>query len=210
MKLETFTFGPFGTNTYVVSDEQGNVLLIDPACFYPYEQQQLLNYITSLPFREGAGVGLHLSILATHGHLDHLWGAPWACEQWNTPVLMHPLDIPMATAMQQQYNLFGIPATAQPFPMEDIKSQIRNHKSPMSNFQLLETPGHTPGSICLYNEKESLLFSGDTLFNGGYGRTDLPGGSTAQLIASLEKLNRLPSGTLVYPGHGDTTVITHR
>jgi len=114
----------------------------------------------------------------------------------------------MATAMQQQYNLFGIPATAQPFPMEPLDEKSF-HLSPF-NFQLIHTPGHTPGSICLYNEKESLLFSGDTLFNGGYGRTDLPGGSTAQLIASLEKLNRLPSGTLVYPGHGDTTVITHR
>jgi glyoxylase-like metal-dependent hydrolase (beta-lactamase superfamily II) len=202
MKLETFTFGPFGTNTYVVSDEQGNVLLIDPACFYPYEQQQLLNCIEKLT----ANSQKPIAILATHGHLDHLWGAPWACEQWNTPVLMHPLDIPMATAMQQQYNLFGIPATAQPFPMEPLA----NSQQLIANSQLIHTPGHTPGSICLYNEKESLLFSGDTLFNGGYGRTDLPGGSTAQLIASLEKLNRLPSGTLVYPGHGDTTVITHR
>ena len=205
LEVKTFTFGPFATNTYVVSDEHGNVLLIDPACFYPYEQQQLLNYITSLPFREGAGGGLHLSILATHGHLDHLWGAPWACEQWHTSVLMHPLDIPMATAMQQQYNLFGIPATAQPFPMEPLDE--KSSQLSTLNFQLIHTPGHTPGSICLYNEKESLLFSGDTLFNGGYGRTDLPGGSTAQLLASLEKLNRLPSSTLVYPGHGDTTVI---
>lgn len=198
LEIKTFTFGPFGTNTYVVSDEQGNVLLIDPACYYPYEQQQLLKYITSH----------HLSILATHGHLDHLWGAPWACEQWHTSVLMHPLDIPMAAAMQQQYDLFGIPATAQPFPMQPLsEDKFSIFHFP---FSIIETPGHTPGSICLYNEKESLLFSGDTLFNGGYGRTDLPGGSTAQLIASLEKLNRLPAGTLVYPGHGDTTVITHR
>ena len=199
LEIKTFTFGPFQTNTYVVSDDHGNVLLFDPACFGQREQQMLQDYIESLTTNDHRLT----TIIATHGHLDHLWGAPWACEQWQTPVLMHPLDIPMANAMQQQYDLFGVPMTAQPFPITPLNPQL-------STFSIIHTPGHTPGSICLYNKKESLLFSGDTLFNGGYGRTDLPGGNTAQLFASLEKLNNLPSGTLVYPGHGDTTVIAHR
>ena len=206
LEIKSFIFGPFQTNTYVVSDNQGHVLLIDPACFYPYEQQELLRYINKLTTNDYRLT----TIIATHGHLDHLWGAPWACEKWHTSVLMHPLDIPMAEAMQQQYDLFGVPATAQPFPIDDLTAHISVLQFPMSRFEILETPGHTPGSMCLYNEKESLLFSGDTLFNGGYGRTDLPGGNTAQLFASLEKLNNFPSGTLVYPGHGDTTVIAHR
>ena len=158
LEVKTFTFGPFATNTYVVSDEHGNVLLIDPACFYPYEQQQLLNSITSLPFREGAGVGLHLSILATHGHLDHLWGAPWACEQWHTSVLMHPLDIPMATAMQQQYNLFGIPATAQPFPMEPLDEK----SSQLSTFNSSTLPVTHPVPSASITKK-SRCFSAATL-----------------------------------------------
>ena len=208
MKVERFIFGPFQTNTYVVSDDR-YILLVDPACYTPYEQQQLYRYIENLsPFN------FHLSILATHGHLDHLWGAAWACEKWNTPVLMHEADIPMAKAMQQQYDLFGIPAKAQPFPIEDIKSKIKNQKSQISNFQLLETPGHTPGSICLYfpkskieNQKSPILLSGDTLFQMGYGRTDLPGGNFSQLIDSLDLLLALPPETVVYPGHGAPTTI---
>jgi len=211
LEIKSFTFGPFETNCYVVSDEQ-QILLIDPACSNEYEQQQLERYIDSLPFREGLGLG-SLSIISTHGHLDHLWGAAWACEKWQTPVLMHEADIPMAQAMQAQYDLFGIRAKAQPFPIEDIKSQISNLKSQMSNFQLLETPGHTPGSICLYSpslqggDGVGFLLSGDTLFRMGYGRTDLPGGNFSQLIDSLDRLFALPSDVQVFPGHGEPTTI---
>ena len=77
----------------------------------------------------------------------------------------------------------------------------------MSNFELLETPGHTPGSICLYWPEEKTLLAGDTLFRMGYGRTDLPGGDMRQLIASLERLFTLPFDVRVYPGHGDPTTI---
>ena len=223
MKVERFIFGPFQTNTYVVSDDR-YILLVDPACYTPYEQQQLYRYIENLsPFN------FHLSILATHGHLDHLWGAAWACAKWNTPVLMHEADIPMAKAMQQQYDLFGIRAKAQPFPIEDIKSKIINHKFekivpfkgkeitndklPMTNVSILSTPGHTPGSICLYFNTPSsshlspFILSGDTLFHMGYGRTDLPGGNFSQLINSLDLLFSLPPETVVYPGHGEPTTI---
>ena len=212
MKVERFTLGPFGTNTYVVSDDNGKVLLIDPACSNEYERQQLYRYISNIKSQIS---NFKLSIVATHGHLDHLWGAKWATETWGVPVLMHEADIPMAKAMQQQYDMFGIRTKAEPFPMENIKSEILNLKSQMSNFKLLETPGHTPGSICLYfndqlqisNHKSPILISGDTLFRMGYGRTDLPGGDMGQLIDSLERLFALPADTLVYPGHGDFTTI---
>ena len=127
LEIKSFNFGSFGTNTYVVSSkaQAGNdrtVLLIDPACSDQYEQQVLYNYIHSLSCEE-------VFIIATHGHLDHLWGAAWATEQWHTPVLMHEADIPMAEAMQMQYNLFGIRATPQPFPVEALNSQFTIHNS---------------------------------------------------------------------------------
>ena len=203
LEIKSFILGPFGTNCYVVSNEQ-QVLLVDPACSNPYEQQMLYRYISNFKSQIS---NLKLSIVATHGHLDHLWGAKWATEQWHTPVLMHEADIPLAQAMQQQYDLFGVHRTAETFPIEDIKSSIFNLKSQMSNFELLETPGHTPGSICLYWPDEKVLLSGDTLFQMGYGRTDLPGGNMGQLIASLEHLFTLPADTLVYPGHGAETTI---
>ena len=210
MKVERFVLGPFGTNTYVVSDDDGKVLLIDPACYTPYEQQQLYRYISNIKSQIS---NFKLSIVATHGHLDHLWGAKWATETWGVPVLMHEADIPMAKAMQQQYDMFGIRATAEPFLIEPLNED----KFSIFNFQLsiIETPGHTPGSICLYfndqlqisNHKSPILISGDTLFRMGYGRTDLPGGDMGQLIDSLERLFALPADTVVYPGHGDFTTI---
>ena len=195
LQIQSFTFGPFATNTYIFSDEKGNTLLVDPACYNVSEQQILQNCIQPS----------NLQILATHGHLDHLWGAAWACRQWHTKVLIFDADIPMVEKMQEQYDFFGIRATAHSFPIEPLSRE----NAPL-HAQLLHTPGHTPGSVCLYWEEEKILLSGDTLFNGGYGRTDLPGGNMQQLLQSLDILWRLPSGTQVFPGHGDTTMITHR
>ena len=197
MKIEQFTFGPFGTNTYVLADEEGKVLLIDPACFYEQERQLLYQTISRLHRPDQP-----LTIVATHGHLDHLWGAKWATETWHTPVRMHEADIPMAQAMQQQYDLFGVGLKAERFEIEEFRSQDSDFR-----FQIIHTPGHTQGSVCLYFPEERKLFSGDTLFRCGYGRTDLPGGNYGQLISSLEQLMTLPSETEVFPGHGESTTV---
>lgn len=204
MKIEQFTFGPFGTNTYVLVDEEGKVLLIDPACFYEQERQLLYQTISRLHQPDQP-----LTIVATHGHLDHLWGAKWATETWHTPVRMHKADIPMAQAMQQQYNLFGVRMKAERFQISDFRGQISDIRFQKSEFrgQIIHTPGHTQGSVCLYFPEERKLFSGDTLFRCGYGRTDLPGGNYGQLISSLEQLMTLPPETEVFPGHGESTTI---
>ena len=199
LEIKCFEFGPFQTNTYVVHDAK-HVLIVDPACYMQYEQQQLYRYIEDLRLKIA---DFQLTILATHGHLDHLWGAAWACEQWHTPVLLHEADIPLAKAMQAQYDLFGVRAEAKPFPMEAMS----NVKFQISNISILSTPGHTPGSICLYWPEEKKLLSGDTLFRMGYGRTDLPGGNMGQLIQSLEQLFALPADVQVFPGHGEDTTI---
>jgi glyoxylase-like metal-dependent hydrolase (beta-lactamase superfamily II) len=216
LEIKCFTFGPFQTNTYVVRNEQ-QILLIDPACSNEYERQQLEQYINQLSIVncQLSIVNYQLSIIATHGHLDHLWGAKWATSKWNTPVLIHEADIPMARAMQQQYNMFGIRATAEDFPIESLSAEggptaQRSYSETVlqrSGLSILSTPGHTPGSLCLYWPEDKVLISGDTLFQMGYGRTDLPGGNMGQLITSLERLFALPADTVVYPGHGDFTTI---
>ena len=198
MKVKSFVFGPFATNCYVVS-EGSEAWVIDPACRAEVEQQALLRYLEA----EGLEVK---ALVATHGHLDHLWGAPWACQQWNLPVWMHEAAIPMAQAMQEQYDLFGIRSQPSAFSIQPLSTVSRGQLL-ASGLQVLETPGHTPGSVCLYWGKEGVLLSGDTLFCMGYGRTDLPGGNTAELIASLEYLFSLPSATRVFPGHGEYTTI---
>ena len=196
MTVKSFIFGPFQTNTYVVSGGE-KIFLIDPACSSEYERQVLQNYIEPLAISHSP-----LAILATHGHLDHLWGAAWACKQWGGPVYMHEADIPMAQAMQQQYDLFGIPAKAEAFEIASL-TEYRVQ----TELQVLHTPGHTPGSVCFYRPEEKTLLSGDTLFCMGFGRTDLPGGNYGQLIQSLDTLFALPPDTLVYPGHGESTTI---
>ena len=215
MTVKSFTFGPFQTNTYVVSDfsrangQEPIVLLVDPACYTEYERQTLANYIDKLTAEGG------LSIVATHGHLDHLWGAKWATERWQTPVLMHEADIPMARAMQDQYTLFGIPGKPESFPINSLTAEggLTAERScsiavlQRSGLSIISTPGHTPGSVCLYWPDEKVLLSGDTLFCMGYGRTDLPGGSSADLTASIRTLFDLPSDVIVYPGHGESTTI---
>ena len=215
MTVKSFTFGPFQTNTYVVSDlprangQEPIVLLVDPACYTESERQTLANYIDKLTAEGGQTAQRSysatvcqpktVSIVATHGHLDHLWGAKWATERWQTPVLMHEADIPMARAMQDQYTLFGIPGKPEPFPINSLTAE--------GGLSVLPTPGHTPGSVCLYWPDEKVLLSGDTLFCMGYGRTDLPGGSYADLIESIRTLFDLPSDVIVYPGHGESTTI---
>ena len=207
LEIKCFEFGPFQTNTYVVHDAK-HVLIVDPACYMQYEQQQLYRYIEDLRLKIG---DFQLTILATHGHLDHLWGAKWATETWHTPVLIHERDIPMVHLMQQQYDLFGVRMQAESFPIEPLHSQFSILNSPFSTlhsqFSIIETPGHTPGGVSLYFPQDKVLFSGDTLFRMGYGRTDLPGGNIGQLIESLETLFALPPDTRVYPGHGEITTI---
>ncbi len=219
LEIKTFEVGSFGTNMYLVSDESG-LLLIDPACSSLYEQQMLYRSVSP---QDGLSAAGGLTILATHGHLDHLWGAAWACEQWHTPVLVHEADIPMAKAMQAQYDLFGIGGTPVPFPLEPLPvnqsvspqdglSATRSVSNavwvtPGSGLTILSTPGHTPGSVCFYFPEDKVLFSGDTLFQMGYGRTDLPGGDIQQLWHSLDLLLALPPETVVYPGHGAPTTI---
>ena len=197
MTIRSFTFGCFQTNTYVLSSDS-RILLIDPACAAIKEQQELEQYISSLNPQPST-----LNIIATHGHLDHLWGAAWAAEKWHTPVWVPDLDIPMAEQMQEQYDLFGINLTARPFPIEPLSSLNPKH----STLNIITTPGHTPGSVCLYWAEEHLLISGDTLFCCGYGRTDLPGGDASALFTSLNQLLLLPAETRVYPGHGEPTTI---
>ena len=200
LEIKTFTFGPFETNTYVVSNEQ-EVWLIDPACSNEYERQQLERAIENCRLQIE---DCRLKIVATHGHLDHLWGAKWATEKWGVPVLMHEADIPMAQAMQQQYDLFGIRTKAESFPVERLQN---TEYRVQTGLEIIETPGHTPGSVCFYWPEEKVLISGDTLFCMGYGRTDLPGGNFGQLIDSLERLFMLPENVKVYPGHGEMTSI---
>jgi glyoxylase-like metal-dependent hydrolase (beta-lactamase superfamily II) len=196
IKIKSFTVGLFQTNMYILTNENHEAWLIDPACQTPAEQQAIQQYIA----REQLIVR---AIIATHGHLDHLWGAAWATEQYQLPILIDEADIPMAKAMQTQYDMFGMRTKAVDFPIQALNEQSLS----LPSMTIIRTPGHTQGSVCLYHAQQGILLSGDTLFRCGYGRTDLPGGNTSQLFASLERLSSLPPTTQVFPGHGEYTTI---
>ena len=188
MLIETFTVGMLSTNCYVVNCPQTKeAIIIDPGVEFSSEAEQIFDYIT-----QGA---LKVKLIVnTHGHQDHINGDANFQKKYNVPISIHKYDAPFIEGLEKG----EFPATVL---LEDDSLITFGNES----LKVIHTPGHTPGSICLLGER--LVFTGDTLFAGGIGRTDFPGGSDADMRMSLQKLVRLPDYFLVYPGHGTTSII---
>ncbi len=202
MNIKVFEFNPIAVNTYVLYDETGECVIIDAACFFPNEQQELLSFINNNKL-----VVKHL--LNTHLHFDHVFGVNFMEEQFDVKMKAHKADEFLLASMQQQMAMFGFPANGKYIPTmgeyidENDIIEFGNQK-----LSIMSVPGHSPGSIVFYNKKENLVISGDVLFNGSIGRTDLPQGDYNLLIDGIKtKLLVLPEDTVVYPGHGPSTTI---
>jgi hydroxyacylglutathione hydrolase len=197
MILETFPVGPLQCNCTIVGDEvTREAMVIDPGDEIPDILARLAKH------------GLTLKqIVVTHGHIDHVGGAQKLKKATGAPVLMNEKDLDQLKMMDVQAGWIGIapPEVAAPdTSLEDgMVVGIANHAA-----NVLFTPGHTQGSICLHFVPENLLVAGDTLFAGSIGRTDLPGGDSRQILRSIhDRLLVLPDETRVIPGHGWGTVI---
>lgn len=195
LELSRFTLGPFLENCYLLVGPSGKrAAVVDPGL----ESEVVLDEIRSR--------GLQLDwIINTHGHLDHVAGNRFFKEQTGAPIVIHEADAGFLEQLEQQGRMFGLSVLnspppdhhfidGQPFLFDGVPLEV------------IHTPGHSPGGVCLRFGRRMLV--GDTLFQGSIGRTDLPGGSLAQLVASIrDRLFTLPGETLCYPGHGDETTL---
>lgn len=200
MKVKPFVTNPVRENTYVVYDETGEAAIIDCGCITHEEKSALVDFVSEN----------HLKVkylLNTHLHFDHVMGTSWAAQTFGVQLFANKNDEYLLSKFDEHLRFFGLACKTKPQPLAGYLSE--NDVVNIGNFQLkvIETPGHTPGGICFYNENEHVLFSGDTLFCGSVGRTDLDGGDYGMLIKSLKKLAVLPDETVVFSGHGITTTI---
>ena len=200
MTVKTFHFNPFQVNTYVLHDDTKEAIIIDPGNYSQREHEQLLEYIE----KEGLSIQY---VVNTHPHVDHVTGNKWCVEHWHCPLYIHEKAMKIYLQTHIYCAVMGMEMEHCPEPTKLLQEgdilTFGNQK-----LQVLYTPGHADGSICLYDEKNKMVFVGDVLFAGSVGRTDLPTGSTPVLMQSIrEKLMTLPDDTTVFCGHEITTTI---
>ena len=191
----TFPVGPLACNCTVLTDDGlRTAVVIDPGA----EIERVLELLGDRKLE---------AILVTHAHIDHIGGAAELKRRTGAPVWLSPRDLPLYAELESQAGWLGVPTPSRTAIDGDLVAgaRLRLGGEPL---QVLETPGHTPGSVSLYLPGEGKLFAGDTLFAGSIGRTDLPGGDYDAIQRSLrECLLALPDATLVIPGHGPETTI---
>ncbi|MCB0802730.1 MAG: MBL fold metallo-hydrolase [Flavobacteriales bacterium] len=200
MLVKSFTFNPFQENTYVLSDDTKNCVIVDPGCYNNQEQNELLEYIKRnnlTPQR----------LLNTHAHIDHVFGNRFVSDYFNLDLELHDLDLPVLDAASYSAKQYGLDYTTSPLPKKSLKegNQIKFGNTVLD---ILHIPGHAPGHVVFYNKAAKIIIGGDVLFRGSIGRTDLPGGNHQDLIKNIKsKLFTLEDDIVVYSGHGPSTTI---
>ncbi len=200
LTVKSFCFNPFSENTYVVSAADGSCAIIDPGCRTATEQASLQDYI-----RQN---NLHpVHFLNTHCHLDHVFGNNFVSLQWKLPLQIHRSEEPVLKYAPLAGDMYHVPCEAYVGELQYLEGGdewlLGDEK-----LSVLFTPGHSPGSLSFYSASSGWVISGDVLFQGSVGRTDLPGGNADQLMQTIrEQLYVLPEETVVYSGHGPATTI---
>lgn len=202
MKIAVFQFSLFGINTYIVWDPNTlDCAVIDPGMINSEEEKALDDFISSHHLKV-----THL--INTHLHIDHAVGDRHVASKYGVPVEAHPLDAGLGARIRQQAEAFGVPEKTSDVAIDTPLHEGDIIKIGDGELKVLHVPGHSPGSIVLYDPVSHFIIAGDVLFAGSIGRTDLPGGNHDQLIEGIhDKLLTLPDETTVFPGHGPSTTI---
>jgi hydroxyacylglutathione hydrolase len=201
MKIKKFTFNGFSENTYIIYDDTKECIIIDPGCYLESEKEELNSFIVSQEL-------IPVLLVNTHCHIDHIFGNSYAAKKWKIKLIIHQLDLELLKNANEIAISYGFTNyEVSPLP-ERFISEGENIKFGNSELNILFIPGHAPGHIALYSKSENFIISGDALFRGSIGRTDLPGGEHEVLLSSIrEKLFILSDNTTVYCGHGPETTI---
>lgn len=197
LELQSFTVGPFTENSYLlICGEMRQALLIDPGDEADLLWQAVVDANVTLT-----------AIVLTHAHLDHVGAVETIRRRANVPVYLHPADNELLAHVVRQGQMFGL--QLEPVgPADKPLGQGDRLTCGKLDVDVIHTPGHSPGGVCLYLPAEKTLIAGDTLFRRSIGRTDLPGGDAQTLLRAIEtQLWPLPDDVRVYPGHGSATTI---
>jgi hydroxyacylglutathione hydrolase len=200
IQIQSFTFNPFSENTYVLHDETGEAIIIDPGCYDKSEVNTLAAYLQDNSLKP-------VSIVNTHAHIDHVLGVEAIKKKYNIPFYLHKLDEPLLKAVKSYAPNYGFAQFSEPeieFYLEE--GNVVNFGN--SALKVIFVPGHAPGHVAFVNEEQRFVIGGDVLFRQSIGRTDLPGGDFHTLINSIKtKLFSLPDDYTVYAGHMQPTTI---
>lgn len=199
-QIQAFVFNFASENTYVLFNENKNAWLIDPGNMNEQETQAISNFITENNLKIE-------KILLTHAHIDHVLGLQWAFDTFKVPVTMHQEDQEVLDMLQASGARFGFQ-----IPAVKVDTEYINEGDELDfdgeKFKIYHVPGHSPGSVVYHNETQKFMISGDVLFEGSIGRTDLYKGNYDQLIEGIKiKLFVLDEETQVFSGHGNPTTI---
>lgn len=197
MLIESIVVGPLGVNCFILGDRQSNEgMIVDPGA----DCDKILAAVS----RFGLTVKY---IVNTHGHFDHVGCNRPVQEKTGAELLIHEKDVPLLSQASRSAQMYGLSVEDSPAPSRFLTDGMRLELGKRS-IEILHTPGHTQGGCCLLLAGQGVVITGDTLFADSVGRTDLPGGSHEQLIASIKaKLMPLPDETVVWPGHGPSSTI---
>ena len=200
IKVEKFEVNPLRENSFVLSDESGECVFVDPGFFYREERREIKEYIADNKLKP-------IKIINTHCHFDHIMGVEFIRNEYKIPLCAHADDAFWINKASEQGQMFG-------FDMKPVApiDYFLNEKETLtfgdSLLEIIHIPGHSPGHIVFYNNENNFLIAGDVLFYGSSGRSDLPGGDHETLISNIKnKLFQLPGNTKVFCGHGPETTL---